>query len=638
MFQREQQPGVKKAVRLFTEVQRVLSHVEANGIKIDVPYLDQAIADAQQQIAEVERKIKETEIWDRWFRIFGAGANLLSRDQCGTVLFKNVRNAHRLNMGFDCTHWTKGGNPETSEDVVERIEGLEEFGRDYARLQRLNKVLGTYLRGIKRGMDSNALIHPNFSLFTVISYRTSCIAKGMLILVSRDKDKAPVEIPVEEVRVGDYVYCIDDEFNVRLKKVLNAWKTGHREVVRLHHTDANGQKRVLDCTPEHKIRMADGEYVEAYLTAAYKRRQFTPNSLRNSCALSVDSGKWRMIAGCRRIELVEFLPDTVDVYDLEVEGCHNFIANGICVHNCSQPNFQNMPTRNPEMAKIIRQCFIPRAPDRHFVEIDFSGVEVRTTAAINRDPTLIASINEGLDFHKSVAAMAYILPESEITKQLRTSVKGPYTFAAFYGSYWKSIAYELWDQIVWGMGGRPLTLKDGTLLLEHLAQKGIARLGNAADPQPGTYFHHIKKTEQWFWGEKFKVYADWKESNFKKYKRNGYVDLPSGFRCAGILDKNAISNFGAQGAASHCLLWSMAKLHDDLNKRKMSSLIIGQIHDSIVIDVAGNELEDVLQTTYGIMTRRLPNAWKWLVPLDAEVEVAPAGLSWWHKEPRSWEK
>ena len=30
----------------------------------------------------------------------------------------------------------------------------------------------------------------------------------------------------------------------------------------------------------------------------------------------------------------------VDVYDLEIEGVHNFLVNGICVHNSSQsPNF-----------------------------------------------------------------------------------------------------------------------------------------------------------------------------------------------------------------------------------------------------------------------------------------------------------
>ena len=32
-----------------------------------------------------------------------------------------------------------------------------------------------------------------------------------------------------------------------------------------------------------------------------------------------------------------------EVYDLEVEDSHNFIASEICVHNCNRPNIQNIP-------------------------------------------------------------------------------------------------------------------------------------------------------------------------------------------------------------------------------------------------------------------------------------------------------
>ena len=44
------------------------------------------------------------------------------------------------------------------------------------------------------------------------------------------------------------------------------------------------------------------------------------------------------------------------VYDLEIEGEHNFIANEICVHNCSKPNIQQIPHD-----ENYRHCF--RAPD-----------------------------------------------------------------------------------------------------------------------------------------------------------------------------------------------------------------------------------------------------------------------------------
>ena len=237
----------------------------------------------------------------------------------------------------------------------------------------------------------------------------------------------------------------------------------------------------------------------------------------------------------------------------------------------NRPNSQNFPNRDPVLAGVVRRCFIPRTPDRHLVEIDYSGAEVRANASINHDPTLLDSINHGIDFHKSIAAMAYKLPKEEITKQLRQSVKGAYTFAAFYGSFWAAIAEGLWDGIEYGS----LALKDGKPLKQHLAQQGITQLGNSENPLPGTYYEHIRQTDEWFWNKKFKVYAAWKNKVWKQYLEDGYVDLPTGFRCAGIFTKNMVTNFSAQGAAAHCLLWSFVKLDQALQKRGLPSIHVG---------------------------------------------------------------
>jgi hypothetical protein len=52
---------------------------------------------------------------------------------------------------------------------------------------------------------------------------------------------------------------------------------------------------------------------------------------------------------------VEELPEPVEVFDLTIEETENYIANEICVHNCSDPNLQNLPRRGG-----IRECFVPR--------------------------------------------------------------------------------------------------------------------------------------------------------------------------------------------------------------------------------------------------------------------------------------
>src|SRR5690606_20675796 len=217
-------------------------------------------------------------------------------------------------------------------------------------------------------------------------------------------------------------------------KVLWAGKTGVREVIRLHWL-AQGKKGFLDVTPEHRIRMASGEYVEArklvsgdYRTPDANKR--TPK--RQVLAMGREGDK--VFQTNRKITKVEFIKNVVDVYDLEVEEHHNFIANKICVHNSSDsPNFQNLPIRNPKMAKIIRSAFIPRS-DRHvLVEIDYSGIEVRVAACYHKDPVMIEYINDPTkDMHRDMAAQCYLAPPEQVSKQMRYCGKNMYVFPQFY--------------------------------------------------------------------------------------------------------------------------------------------------------------------------------------------------------------
>jgi len=210
----------------------------------------------------------------------------------------------------------------------------------------------------------------------------------------------------------------------------------------------------------------------------------------------------------------------------------------------TSPNVQNIPNRNPRIQQLIRSLYVPNSPTARFVEVDYDGSEVRCNASINGDPTLVKSITEGLDFHKWVAAEVYLMSQDDVTKQLRTSVKGKYTFAAFYGAFWKNIAKALWDNIAYDDS---LKTKQGIPLKEWIASKGIIGLGDPDKCAPGSYYAHIQNVDKRFWAELFPVYAQWKKDLFKLYLKTGYVDEPTGFRCAEIMERNLTSNAPAQG-------------------------------------------------------------------------------------------
>lgn len=295
----------------------------------------------------------------------------------------------------------------------------------------------------------------------------------------------------------------------------------------------------------------------------------------------------------------------------------------------SDPNFQNVPIRNPEIGPMIRRAFVART-GRQLVEIDYKAIEVAIAACYHKDPTMIAYIKDPTkDMHRDMAAECYKLKTKEVSKEARFYAKNMFVFPQFYGDYYVHCARSLWES---AQKADIRVEGSGEAILAHLKAKGITELGLCDPerrPRPGTFEHHIKKVEENFWGKRFPVYAQWKDDWYKKYRREGGFDLLTGFRVNGIFRKNEVINYPVQGAAFHCLLWSLIRLQKWLNKNKMKTLLIGQIHDSMVADAHPRELDDFIKAARRIMTQEIVKAWKWIiVPLSIEVEVAPVGGSW----------
>lgn len=291
-------------------------------------------------------------------------------------------------------------------------------------------------------------------------------------------------------------------------------------------------------------------------------------------------------------------------------------------------NFQNIPVRDPIIGEVIRRCFIPRK-GHQITEVDYSGIEVRIAACYHEDPTLIVDILTG-DMHRDMAAECYLLKKEQVDKKVRYCGKNMFVFPQFYGSYYVDCAKALWE----AMDRMKLTVGN-VPLKEHLKSKGITRLGECdpeKKPKKGTFEHHIQQVEENFWGNRYKVYAKWKQKWFRDYLDRGWFDLLSGFRISGVYRRNEVINFPVQGFAFHCLLESLIRLQKKLTKEGMRSLLVGQIHDSIVGDIYAPELEDYMGLAKDIMTKQIPEHWpSIIVPLEIEAEVAAPKASWFEK-------
>jgi len=356
----------------------------------------------------------------------------------------------------------------------------------------------------------------------------------------------------------------------------------------------------------------------------YKPQNFTATGRPSVSSADLENINHPFIAKYRALKKLMKIRDTY-ISALEREVVDGYLHPVFNLHNIdtfrsssSNPNFQNVPVRDKQTSKYIRSLFIPR-PNHLLLEIDYSAVEVRVAACYHKDPAMLSYIREGKDLHADMAIECYKLQPEQLSKAARVSAKGGFVFPAFYGSYYQQIAPAMWETI----STDDIRTQQDVPMREHLKSVGIRNLSD--------FTQHIRQVENDFWNIRFPVYDQWKKDLWEKYQKTGELMMLSGFPYRGDRKRNECINAPVQGAAFHCLLWSLMKLQQWLNEAGMKSLIIGQIHDSIVWDVHEDELDLVLKKAKEVMTKDVVDHYKWLiVPLDIEAEGSRK--NWYEKE------
>lgn len=172
-------------------------------------------------------------------------------------------------------------------------------------------------------------IHANYSQLGAATGRLSCIAEGQKVMIPGGWKN------IEAVQVGDYVYCYSDDGKPAIKQVLNSWCEGIKDLVKITWRNAGTAQTektgTLLCTPDHRIKTADRDWVEAENLIVGEQVYH----------LSIDTSR----AYTNR-SIVSVRPAGRSlVYNLEIEDFHNFVVSGIVVANCSGPNLQQQSGR-----------------------------------------------------------------------------------------------------------------------------------------------------------------------------------------------------------------------------------------------------------------------------------------------------
>ena len=279
------------------------------------------------------------------------------------------------------------------------------------------------------------------------------------------------------------------------------------------------------------------------------------------------------------------LPRTVDPRDGRVHT--TYVQAGASTGRLASrnPNLQNIPMRTPQ-GRAIRRAFV--APPGHLlVGADYSQIELRVVAHLSRDPNLAEAFASGQDVHESTARRIFGVAEGPLDPQLRARAK-----VVNFG-------------IMYGMGARSLSQQMGIGLAE--AQAFIA-----------SYFRVYARVREFL------------DATVEEARRRGFVSTLLGRRL--YLPDLASTNGGRrsfaervainapiQGSAADLMKLAMIRVHRALKQRVPSARLLLQVHDELMLESPGAEVEAVSE----LVRTEMEGCFPLEVPLKVSVGKGP---------------
>ena len=233
----------------------------------------------------------------------------------------------------------------------------------------------------------------------------------------------------------------------------------------------------------------------------------------------------------------------------------------------NDPNLQNIPVRTAE-GRRIREAFIAD-PGSHIVSADYSQIELRIMAHLSSDAGLLHAFAHGLDVHRATAAEIFAVEPEAVSNEQRR--------------YAKVINFGL----IYGMSAFGLA-----------SQLGIER--SAAQAYIERYF------------ARYPGVANYMQNTREQAKQQGYVETVFGRRLwlpeinggNGMrrqAAERAAINAPMQGTAADLIKLAMVAVQNWLEKEKLHTRLIMQVHDELVLEVPDSELALVKEKLPGLM-------------------------------------
>ncbi|AEW81105.1 DNA polymerase I [Cutibacterium acnes TypeIA2 P.acn17] len=252
------------------------------------------------------------------------------------------------------------------------------------------------------------------------------------------------------------------------------------------------------------------------------------------------------------------------------------------------PNLQNIPMRTEE-GRRIREGFVVGEGYESLLSADYSQIEMRIMAHVSGDQSLIDAFQSGQDFHTVTASHVFGVAPEDVSVAQRSKIK-----AMNYGLAYGLSAYGLSNQLKVSVGEAKELMAD--------------------------YFSRFGKVHEYL------------EEVVDQARRQGYTetllgrrrylpDLTSTNRQRRDMAERAALNAPIQGSAADLIKLAMLATDQKLAEAALTSRVLLQVHDELILEVAKGEEEKVRE----IVTNAMGHAMDLSVPLTVSIGV---GRSW----------
>ena len=254
----------------------------------------------------------------------------------------------------------------------------------------------------------------------------------------------------------------------------------------------------------------------------------------------------------------------------------------------TEPNLQNIPMRM-ELGRLIRRAFVPKE-GFVFTDADYSQIELRVLAHMSGDAQLIEAYRMDADIHRITASKVFHTPFGEVTDLQRRNAKAV-NFGIVYG----------------------------------ISSFGLSQDLSISRKEAAEYIE-----------EYFKTYPDVKaflDREVASAKENGYSltlfgrrrpipELKSSNFMQRSFGERVAMNAPIQGTAADIIKIAMIRVWRRLAEEGLSSRLILQIHDELLIETAPGEEAAVAK----LLTEEMKAAASLSVTLETDLHT---GTDWY---------